>query len=234
MPTFLERAFVEPFLRLSEQFAVLIPALVTLTVILIIGGAVAWASRQLLYRLLVAIHFDRLAGQMGIASTIERTRVFTSPSDFGARVAQGFVWLVVALFALTAVNSEMTNNLVIRFVSFVPDLMTAGLVLFVGSVISRFLGRSVLLAAVNAQWAGARLLAGGVRVLVMLLAVVVALEQLQIGRTALLVSFAILFGGVVIAAAIAFGLGARDLAHDWLQSKVKPQEPEEEEVFRHL
>jgi len=73
-----------------------------------------------------------------------------------------------------------------------------------------------------------------VRLLVMMLAVVVALEQLRIGRTALIVAFAILFGGIVIAGAIAFGFGARDLARDWLQSKMKPREREEEEVFRHL
>jgi hypothetical protein len=38
----------------------------------------------------------------------------------------------------------------------------------------------------------------------------------------------------VVAGAIAFGLGARDLAKEWLQSKMKPREPEEDEVFRHL
>jgi len=47
---------------------------------------------------------------------------------------------------------------------------------------------SALLAAVNAGWSGARLIAGGVRLLVMSLTVVVALEQLRIGRTALLPS----------------------------------------------
>lgn len=230
----LNRAFVEPFDRLYQQFANVIPALMIVLVVLVIGGAVAWGMRQLIYHLLMAVKFDRLAGQMGLSTTIERTRVFHSPSDFGARVVQGLIWLIVALFALNAVDSAMTDNLVARFVAFLPAVITAGLVLLLGSMISRFLARSVLLAAVNAQWAGARLLAGGVRVLVMLLAVVVALEQLEIGRTALLVSFAILFGGIVVAAAIAFGLGARDLAREWLQSKVKPEEKEDEEVFRHL
>ena len=106
--------------------------------------------------------------------------------------------------------------------------------LLLGSVISKFLARSTLLAAVNAQWAGARLLAGGVRVLVMSLAVVIALEQIRIGRTALLTSFAILFAGIVIAAAIAFGLAGRELARGWLEQRMRPQAKEEEEVFRHL
>lgn len=78
-----------------------------------------------------------------------------------------------------------------------------------------------------------RLIAGAVRVMVMMLAAVIALEQLRIGQAAILITFAILFGGIVVAAAIAFGLGARDLAKEWLQAKMKPHEPEEE-VFHHL
>lgn len=234
MQGLLEKAFIEPFHRLAEHLTHVLPALITVLVILIVGGAVAYVARRVIHRLLVALRFDRLAARTGLASTIERARVFRSPSDFGARLVQGLLWLFIILFALNAADTQMTQDLVVRFIHYVPDIITAVLVLLLGSLISKFLARSVLLAAVNAQWSGARLLAGGVRVLVMMLAVVIALEQLRIGRTALLVSFAILFGGVVIAGAIAFGLGARDLAREWLQSKTKPRSPENEEVFRHL
>jgi len=234
MQGLLEKAFIEPFHRLAEHLTHVLPALITVLVILIVGGAVAYVARRVIHRLLVALRFDRLVARTGLASTIERARVFRSPSDFGARLVQGLLWLFIILFALNAADTQMTQDLVVRFIHYVPDIITAVLVLLLGSLISKFLARSVLLAAVNAQWSGARLLAGGVRVLVMMLAVVIALEQLRIGRTALLVSFAILFGGVVIAGAIAFGLGARDLAREWLQSKTKPRSPENEEVFRHL
>jgi len=138
------------------------------------------------------------------------------------------------LLALSAADTRLTQDMLTRFVNYVPDLITAALVLLLGSLVSKFLARSALLAAVNAQWTGARLLARGVRIFVMSLAVVVALEQLRIGRTALLVSFAIFFAGIVVAAAIAFGLGARELAREWLQSKMHPRAPEDEEILRHL
>jgi hypothetical protein len=234
MQSLFERALVEPFRRLADQFAQIITPFFSALVILLLGGTVAYLVRQGLYRLLTAAKFDRLVDRTGMANTIMRTRVFRSPSDFAARVVQGLVWLFIILLALNAADTPMTQGLVVRFVNYVPDILVAVLVLMLGSVISKFLARSALLAAVNAQWAGARLLAGGVRTLVMLLAVVVALEQLRIGRTALLVTFAILFGGIVVAAAIAFGLGARDLAREWLQSKLRPGEQHEEDVFRHL
>jgi len=234
MQTLIDRAFVEPFHRLAEQFGRVAPAVVSVLVILVVGGAVAWVVRRVAYRLLVALRFDHLAARTGMAGTIERTSIFRSPADFGARLVVGVLWLLIVLLALSAADTKLTQEMVARFVTYTPDLVTAALVLLLGSVVSKFLARSTLLAAVNAQWAGARLLAGGVRVLVMSLAVVVALEQLRIGRTALLVTFAILFAGIVMAGAIAFGLGARDLAREWLHAKVRPRGPEEEEIFRHL
>jgi hypothetical protein len=142
--------------------------------------------------------------------------------------------MFIILLALSATNAQMTQDLVVRFVNYVPDIIAATLVLLLGSVVSKFLARSALLAAVNAHWSGARLIAGGVRLLVMSLAVVIALEQLRIGRTALLVSFGILFGGIVMGGAIAFGFVARDLAREWVQSILKSRASEDEEVFRHL
>jgi hypothetical protein len=118
-------------------------------------------------------------------------------------------------------------------VDYIPNIIAAGLVLLLGVVVSRVISRSALLAAVNAQWPGARLIAGGVRVLVMTLAVVIALEQLHIGSLPLLVAFAIVFAGIVFALAIAFGLGARDMARQWIEAKVRGSVAEEE-VFRHL
>lgn len=234
MQGLVERAYVEPIRRLAEQLRLVGPVIFTVVLILLVGGMVAWVARRVVYWLLVMLRLDRLMAQTGMAGTIERARIFRSPADFGARLVEGALWLLIILMALSAVNTELTQQMVTRFVNYVPALVTGALVLLLGSLVSKFLARSALLAAVNAQWGGARLLAGGVRVLVMSLAVVVALEELRIGRTALLVSFAIFFAGFAIAGAIAFGLGARDLAREWLRKKTQPGPPEDEEVFRHL
>jgi hypothetical protein len=229
-----QKAIVEPFDRLAQQLIQVVPTLVTVLLILIVGGALAYLVRKVTHRTLALLKFDKLVNRTGMAGAIERTGLFRSPSEFGARLAQGAVWVFIILFALSAAGTAMTDELVARFVNYIPDLLTAALVLLLGSAVSKFLSRSALLAAVNAQWAGARFIAGGVRVLLMSLAVVVALEQLRIGRTALLVSFAILFAGIVIAVAIAFGLGARDLAREWLETKLRAKPGSEEDTLQHL
>jgi ABC-type phosphate/phosphonate transport system permease subunit len=51
-----------------------------------------------------------------------------------------------------------------------------------------------------------------------------ALEQLGIGRETIIIAFAIMFGGVVFALSLAFGLGARDIAKEYLERKMKGNE----------
>jgi len=97
------------------------------------------------------------------------------------------------------------------------------------------LGRSVLIAAVNAHIPSARLLSGLTRFFVMTLATVAALEELGIGRTTIIVTFSILFGGVVAAAAIALGMAARDIARELLQSQFgSKSEAEVKDASSHL
>ncbi|MEW6215921.1 MAG: hypothetical protein AB1478_12085, partial [Nitrospirota bacterium] len=57
-----------------------------------------------------------------------------------------------------------------------------------------------------------------------LLALTMALEQLGIGRGTIVIAFAIIFGGVVLALAIAFGLGGRDIAKEYIERKIKGEE----------
>ncbi len=233
MRSLLDRMFLDPFQRLVDQSAHIVPVLVMVLVTIVVGGFIAFVLRWLTYRLLQVLRFDRLVQRTGFASMIERTGVFRSPSDLGARFVQAIVWVLVALFALNATDTPASVEMVRRFVDYIPNVIAAGLVLLLGVVVSRMVSRSALLAAVNAQWPAARLIAGGVRVLVMTLAVVIALEQLRVGSVALLVAFAIVFAGIVFAMALAFGLGARDMARQWLEAKVRSSVAEEE-VFRHL
>jgi hypothetical protein len=233
MRSLFDRMLLDPFNRIADQSAHVVPILIMVLVTLIIGGFLAYVARWLTLRLLQLARFDHIVQRTGFSSMIERTGVFRSPSDLGARFVQGLVWLFTILFALNAAGTPASAGLVTRFVDYIPNIIAAGLVLLLGVVVSRVISRSALLAAVNAQWPGARLIAGGVRVLVMTLAVVIALEQLHIGGLPLLVAFAIVFAGIVFALAIAFGLGARDMARQWLEAKVRGSVAEEE-VFRHL
>src|SRR5438132_1008112 len=109
---------------------------------------------------------------------------------------------------VTHVLDQALDRTMNAAVNFLPGLLA--LVMFVGVILARFLARSVLISAVNMQVQSARLLSLGVKWLVMVLAGAMALGHLGIGGQIVQVSFGILFGGIVLALALAVGLGSKD------------------------
>jgi len=235
METFWEKAIVEPLRQVGQQAVASLSSLMGVLVLILLGLVVGWLAKELVYHLLRLLRFDRLCDRLGVAPEIERLGLARSCSYLAGQIAQGIIILTALLAGLNAMRSQWTQNLVERFFAYVPHLLAALVVLVVGALVSRFLGRSVLIAAVNAHMPSAKLLAGLTRFFVMTLSVVAALDELGIGRTTIIVTFAILFGGLVTAAAIAFGLGARDLARDLLQAQFRTQpKAEVDDTMRHL
>ena len=76
-------------------------------------------------------------------------------------------------------------------------------------IVARFVARNVLISAVNMQLQFARLLSLGVKWLVLVLTVAMALDHLRIGGLVVQLSFGILFGGIVFALALASGSAQR-------------------------
>jgi hypothetical protein len=113
--------------------------------------------------------------------------------------------------------------------------LTALLILVVGMLTANFLGHAVLVAAVNAGVPEARLLARTARWGVLLFTVATALTEVGIGRDMVLIAFGITFGGLVLALALAFGIGGRNLAQRILERRFpRARESPPHETLSHL
>jgi len=227
---FWQTGILEPLRTFWAQVKIFLPHLILSLAIVIVGLVLGWVLKELVFRLLRAVKFDRLATRLGIATAVERVGGFRSPSYFFGQLVGGVVVVIALLIGLDVLDTTVSRSMVERFLGYLPHLLVAAFILLLGAIISRFLARGVLLAAVNAGVRGASLLAGMVRFLVMALATVAALEHLGIGRATVLLAFSIIFGGVVLALAIAFGLGGRDLARDLLEGQLRKRKAEESDT----
>ncbi|MGB9457065.1 MAG: hypothetical protein WCB12_13535 [Bryobacteraceae bacterium] len=196
--------------RMLSQLASLLPGMAALVVALLVSALVAWVVSAIVRRSLIGIDFDRRVAQWGLPALAE-----WSPSNSPARlVARALAWTVMLigfLIGLSAFDATLTSQLVSRLFGYLPNVLAAVVVLAAGSIIARFLARSVLIGAVNMNLHYARLLSAGLKWLVIVLAVAMALEHLGIGGDIIRLAFAILFGGIVLALALAVGLGSKEL-----------------------
>jgi hypothetical protein len=133
-------------------------------------------------------------------------------------------WLV----GLTAFGAGVTPQLIPHVVESLPNLGTAIIVVLLGVLLARFLARAVLISAVNMQIQSARLLSLALKWLVLVFAAAMALDHLRVGGDIVRLGFAILFGGIVLALALAIGLGSKEIvSRSWerqSQSKAEPSD----------
>jgi hypothetical protein len=161
-------------------------------------------------RSLTSIDFDRRVAQWGFPALAEWSPA-KSPTLLATRAIAWTAMLIGFLIGISAFDVALTSQFVLRLFAYLPNVLAAVVVLAAGSIVARFLARSVLIGAVNMNLQYARLLSAGVKWLVTVLAVAMALEHLSIGGGIIRLAFGILFGGIVLALALAVGLGSKEL-----------------------
>lgn len=139
---------------------------------------------------------------------------------------RALLWLCILLgFAvgLSALDAAYSaTSVVSAFVlPYLAHITGAVLLLLIGSLLARFLSRSVLIGAVNNQLQYARFLSLGVKWLVLVLTAAMALDHLGIGGAVVELAFGILFGGIVLTLSLAIGLGSRDLVTRSLEKSIE-------------
>jgi Mechanosensitive ion channel, conserved TM helix len=206
--------------QIADHVADFLPGVLVAALLVMATLIVAVFIRLLLVRALRGIDFDRRAHQLATATLIGWPTT-VSPAQAVSRFVFWTIVILGLLVSLTALNATIPSRLALSVFEYVPHLLAAFLILLVGAVTARFLARSMLIGAVNMQIQSARLLSLLVKWLVLLVAVAMALEHLGIGRSVLLLAFGILFGGVVLAVALAVGLGARDVVGRALERQLR-------------
>jgi hypothetical protein len=230
----IKQALVESTTRFLTRFASLLPGLAALIVAVLLSVILAWILAIIVRRLLTTFRFDERLGRWGFASLAEWSPM-NSPTRLVSRSLATLVIVTGFLIGIAAFDFEWTSMLVQSIFAYIPNVLAAVLVLLVGNIIARFLARSVLIGGVNLNLQYARLLSIGVKWLVIVLAVAMALEHLRIAPGVVQLAFGILFGGIVFGLALAVGLGSKEFVTKSLERDAKKVSSEAvEDPLRHL
>ncbi len=237
----MSEALHQSLYRVLSLLIAILPGILAFFVALCVFTFIGMVLSALLRRGLKAAKFDdRIARERGDVNWTP----LTSPT---ALIARTTFWAFVLLGLIIGVSAFDTSfatatTLPISLLPYVTHAVGAILLLIAGTLVARFLARSVLIGAVNAQLQYARFLSLGVKWLVLVLTAAMVLEHLEIGGGVVLLAFGILFGGIVLTLSLAVGLGSRDLVSRSLESRAErtgdhnpePPTPSPGESIRHF
>src|SRR5215213_9304086 len=201
----------QPLQNALSTFLSYIPQLVGAIVILIIGYIVAKVLQAVVGRVLQAIGFDGWMEKGGIKQFFDRAETNQTPHSILGQLVFWFVFIIAITMAADALGIPQVSAVLAQLIAYIPQIIAAILILILAALLANFISGIVRGAT------GSDMLSSIARYAIIVYAVFAALTQLGIAVQLTANTFLIVLGAVALAAALAFGIGGREVARDILE-----------------
>jgi hypothetical protein len=196
--------------RAMESLARLLPGIMAFILAFLLFLLIGWILAWIVRHVLAAAGFDERMSRT--APTMAEWSPRLTPSQLVGRVVFWCFLTAGVMVGVSAFEAGSNEQVVSGWIlGYVPNIVGAAVLLLIGNMLARYVSRSVLIASVNLNLSYGRLLSMGVRWMILVFTAAMVLDHLRLGSNIVELGFGILFGGIVLALALAVGLGSRDL-----------------------
>lgn len=189
-----------------------LPGVLAAMLLLLIGMVVARGARASVVKFFKFAHVDEYTERIKLNELLSHLGFGRSPAYIVGFLVYWLLILVFLVSAADAVQLTVVSQLLERFVLFIPKIVGAVLVLAGGLLVGHFMSEIVQNAATANEIQGGVVLSKVAKLVVMVFASIMALEQVGLSTAIIASSVQIIMGTIGLGFAIAFGLGGRDAA----------------------
>ncbi|CAN7684725.1 hypothetical protein LJR039_005515 [Pseudorhodoferax sp. LjRoot39] len=220
---------LEPVRAFLIQTGAFLPRLAIALLVLVAGFLVAKAVRFAVEKGLRAINFHIVTKRAGLDGFLQQGGTHIDTIGVLGVLAYWVVILAALIVAFNGLGLTHVTELLSRVMLFVPQLIVALLVLAFGAYFARFLSNAVATYCKGVGMRDGQALGRIAYYAILAFVVMIALDQMGVGGSIVRDAFLLILGGVVLALALAFGLGGKDWAaahlERWWPSKDEPRDP---------
>ncbi len=210
--------FLQPLFRLWQDFVSIFPSIVVALLLLVLGYFIGWAIGHVVKWLLVKAGLDNLIKKSGLTKEFGHTHV---PNLLGDLV-KWFVFIIFFQVAVDVLNLNTLSNLLDDFVRWLPHVLFAVIIFFAGIALAHYVGIKI---REHTKMRGMLIAAGVMKIVILYVVLVIALNQVGVQVGILENAFLILLGalglGFALAMGIGLGLGLRDHAGEFIDHMKK-------------
>jgi hypothetical protein len=214
--------------ELARGFAHYLPRMAVMLILALVGWIIAYLLKVAVRGILHLTKFSKLSESAG-ATQLLKQAALPSSTELLSRFVFWVAWVGFILLGVSVLGIVGLQEYISRFFLFLPRLFVAVVILFLGSLAASFFSRAALLAAVNANFRPSRLLSISIRVIISIFALSMMFEVLGVGEQTMMIAFGTAFGAVMLGLAIAFGVGGKDLAREFLEKRLATGKKEDKE-----
>jgi len=197
---------------MMEDFAQFLPKLLLAVVLLFIGYALAKVLAKIVSTAFDKLGVDALLERSGFTAQLQRTGIKAAPGAFIAKLLFWITMLFVIKVAAQAASIKDISDIIIAIISFMPNAITAALIMLFGFIVADIIKNAVFSAldAMGLEYARtvSKILFGFIFILIL----TVALAKINIQTELLNATVQIILAALGLALALALGLGLKRLA----------------------
>ena len=208
-----------------------LPAMFGAAAVITIGYVLAKLAQRAVGRVLRRMHLNDVLKRGGIPAH-DHTGQPVNPTRVVANLIFWLILFTAMLVAADALGIDYLGQVFSELLSYVPSVIAAVVIVILGIVLGDFV--SALITASTQNLDGGPTLARAGKGGVILLATFMALQELGVATDIVTTAFAIIFGALALALALAFGLGSRDLAGEVTRRWYESWRTERERIKREL
>lgn len=200
--------------ELLSDFIAYLPRALGALAIIAVGVALAFVIRPAAAFVLRRLRFDNACGRIGVTTLMREGGIGDSPSRFAASVVFWAIVLFSLLAALGPLGLDSLSETFNQIILYAPRILVAVLIILLGTAAAGVVAELARLGLAELGVTRTGPFATLVRVGVMFVSAVLAANVLGIQATILISITIIVLGGVVLTAALALGLGLRQLSQN--------------------
>ena len=203
---------LEPVRAFLIQVGAFLPRLAIALLVLLAGVLIAKAARFAVERGLRAINFHILTRRADLDGFLQQGGTHIDTIGVLGLLSYWVVILAALIVAFNGLGLTHVTELLSRVMLFVPQLIVALLVLAFGAYFARFVSNAVATYCKGVGLRDGQALGQLAYYAILAFVVMIALDQMGVGGSLVRDAFLLILGGVVLALALAFGLGGKDWA----------------------
>jgi len=197
-----------------------VPNVLGAILILLIGWLVAWLLEKLVDQVIRIVGLQSLSEKVKLEDGLKKIGI---KKDFSGLVAAFVKWVIIIVAFLAAAEALKLNQVVDflnNILGFVPNVVAAAAILLIGVVLAEFLANVIASVTKGIEVGYADLLGVLVRWSIIVFTFLAALVQLNVASYLIQTLFTGFVVLIAIAGGLAFGLGGKDSAAEFI-NKVK-------------
>ena len=205
----------DSFQNTTDSIFDFLPNLLGFLLILLIGYIIARVVSTVVGKLLEKVGVDRKLRESSASRHVDAVLPGASPS---AGIAKVVFWLILVFFIVSAIGAlgiPAATGFMNQVLGYLPNVIVAILIFVVAALLSGAVSGAVV--KFMGDTPTGKIVGSVVPALIMVIAFFMILEQLQIAPEIVRIAFAAVMFALALGAALAFGLGGRDLAADLLR-----------------